>query len=49
MLKSVERLNNVHAAQVLTYMRLAKIHVGLLINFNVPQLRKGVRRVVNGL
>ena len=46
MLKSVERLNNVHAAQVLTYMRLAKIHVGLLINFNVAVLRSGLKRFV---
>jgi GxxExxY protein len=45
-LKSVERLLGVHEAQVLTYMRLAKCPVGLLINFNVPRLVDGVRRLI---
>ena len=45
-LKAVEKLLLIHQAQVLTYMRLAEVPVGLLINFNVPQLRDGIRRFV---
>ena len=45
-LKSVERFCSVHEAQLLTYLRLSKLRVGLLINFNVPVLRKGVVRRV---
>jgi GxxExxY protein len=37
----------VHTAQLLTYLRLTRAPVGLLINFYVPQLRDGIRRVVN--
>lgn len=43
-LKCVEQLLKIHEAQILTYMRLAKIGVGLLINFNVPVLKKGIKR-----
>lgn len=43
-LKCVEQLLKIHEAQILTYMRLAKIRVGLLINFNVPVLKKGIKR-----
>jgi GxxExxY protein len=43
-LKSVEQLLNIHEAQILTYMKLAKVRVGLLINFNVPVLKKGIKR-----
>jgi len=46
-LKSVETLLPIHEAQLLTYLRLAKRRVGLLINFNVPVLKNGlVRRVL---
>jgi GxxExxY protein len=45
-LKSVEQLLKIHEAQVLTYMKLANIKVGLLINFNVDILRKGIRRFI---
>jgi GxxExxY protein len=45
-LKSVDQLLKIHEAQVLTYMKLAAIKVGLLINFNVDVLRKGVKRYV---
>jgi len=45
-LKSVEALAPVHLAQLLTYLRLSKLQRGLLINFNVPRLMDGVRRVV---
>ena len=45
-LKSVERLIDVHEAQVLTYMKLSGCPVGLLINFNVARLKSGIRRFV---
>jgi GxxExxY protein len=48
-LKSIERFEPVHTAQVLSYLRLAKLRVGLLINFHVRRLREGgVKRIVNG-
>lgn len=46
-LKCVERLLPVHEAQLLTYLRLSGLAVGLLINFNVAALRSGLRRLVN--
>lgn len=46
--KSVEALNDVHLAQTLTYMRLGKYKLGLLINFNVSLLKNGIKRVING-
>jgi GxxExxY protein len=45
-LKAVERLNAIHVAQVLSYLRVADVRLGLLINFNVSILRDGVRRVI---
>ena len=45
-LKSIETILPVHAAPVLTYLRLLDKHVGLLINFNVPILKNGIRRCV---
>ena len=46
-LKSMEKILPIHLAQLLTYLRLSHLHVGLLINFNVPVLRQGiVRRVL---
>ncbi len=45
-LKSVERFVAVHEAQLITYLRLSGMHVGLLINFNVPALRRGILRRV---
>lgn len=47
--KAVESLLSIHEAQLLTYLRLGGWKLGLLINFNVPLLRKGLRRIVNGL
>lgn len=44
--KSVEHLLDVHKAQVITYLRLSGLPVGLLINFNVPVLRSGIRRLL---
>jgi|SRR5882672_1475451 len=46
-LKAVEQLLPLHLAQVMTYLKLSGHRVGLLINFNVPHLRQGIRRVVN--
>lgn len=48
-LKSVEGLNDVHLAQILTYLKLSGCKLGLLINFNVAILKNGIRRVVNNL
>jgi iron complex transport system substrate-binding protein len=48
-LKSVERLGPVHGKQVLTYLRLMKLPVGLLINFGAPTLKDGLQRIVNHL
>jgi GxxExxY protein len=45
-IKSVETLLPIHQAQTLTYMRLAKISTGLLINFNVARLQNGIKRFV---
>lgn len=45
-LKAVERVIPVHEAQLLTYMKLTGIHVGLLINFNVPAVKDGIYRRV---
>ena len=44
--KAVEMLLPIHQAQILTYVRLAKIPIGLLINFNVPKLQNGIKRFV---
>lgn len=46
-LKATDSLLPVHEAQLLTYLRLTGCRVGLLINFNVPVLKQGVRRMVN--
>ena len=43
--KAVEQLLPVHLAQVLTYLKLTRLEVGLLVNFNTPVLRHGIRRV----
>ena len=47
-IKSVEALNDVFLAQVLTYLRLSGCKLGLLINFNSAYFKNGVRRVING-
>lgn len=45
-IKSVETLLPIHQAQILTYVRLAKIPIGLLMNFNVTKLQNGIKRFV---
>ncbi|MEB2775867.1 GxxExxY protein [Algoriphagus sp. D3-2-R+10] len=46
-LKAVERTTDIHFAQTLNYVKLGKFRLGLLINFNVPRLKLGIRRVIN--
>ena len=46
-IKSVEALNDIHFAQTLTYLRLGNFRLGLLINFNVPRVKEGIKRVAN--
>jgi len=48
-LKAVEALNDVHLAQILTYLKLSNCKLGMLINFNVSLIKNGIRRVVNKL
>ena len=47
-IKSVEALNDIHLAQILTYMKLGGHKLGLLMNFNVVKLKDGIKRVING-
>ena len=47
--KSVSELAPVHSAQLLTYLRLSKLKLGLLINFNTKLLKDGIHRIVNNL
>jgi GxxExxY protein len=44
--KSVEHLHHLHVAQILSYLRVTGARLGLLINFNVPVLKQGIRRVI---
>ena len=48
-IKSVETISNVHLKQVLTYIRVTDLKLGLLINFNEALIKNGIKRVVNGL
>lgn len=47
-LKSAEYLHSLYMAQTLTYMKLINAKLGLLINFNVPLLKDGIKRIING-
>jgi GxxExxY protein len=47
--KSVEAVADIHVAQLLTYLRLSDLRLGLLLNFNVVHMKDGIRRVVNNL
>ena len=47
-IKTVESLQPIHTAQLLTYLRLKQRWLGLLIHFNVPVLRNGIKRLLNG-
>jgi GxxExxY protein len=48
-IKSVEALNDIHFAQLLTYLKLTNCKLGMLMNFNVALIKNGIRRVVNNL
>lgn len=48
-LKAVETITDVHLAQMLTYLKLSDCKLGMLINFNVVLIKKGIKRVVNNL
>ncbi|MBE9465277.1 GxxExxY protein [Dyadobacter subterraneus] len=48
-IKAVEALNDVHTAQLLTYLKLTNCKLGLLINFNVALIKNGVKRLADGL
>lgn len=48
-IKSVEALAPVHKKQLLTYLRLADMRLGLLINFNVELIKDGIKRIANGM
>lgn len=47
-IKSVDALNDVHLAQILTYLKLSNCKLGYLINFNVTLIKDGIKRVING-
>lgn len=48
-IKSIETINPIHPKQVLTYLRLTDMKLGILINFNEPLLKHGIKRVANNL
>jgi GxxExxY protein len=48
-IKAIEALNDIHLAQILTYLKISGCRLGLLMNFNVLKLTNGIRRVVNNL
>lgn len=48
-LKAVDALESIHNAQLLTYLKLSGCRLGLLLNFNVPVLKRGIKRIVNNL
>ena len=48
-IKAVEALNDIHLAQILTYLKLSDCKLGMLINFNVTLIKNGIKRVVNNL
>lgn len=48
-IKAVERIHSIHEAQMLSYLKLHDKKVGLLLNFHVPVLKSGIKRVVNDL
>ncbi|MDQ7948979.1 MAG: GxxExxY protein [Pedobacter sp.] len=47
-IKAVNELQNIHQAQLITYLKLSGCKLGLLINFNVPQIKSGIKRLING-
>ena len=47
--KSVREIDDIHVAQVISYLRLANLKLGLLLNFNVPVMKRGIKRIANSL
>ena len=47
--KSVRQIEDIHIAQVLSYLRLSRLSLGLLLNFNVPVMKRGIKRIANNL
>lgn len=47
-LKSVEELKDVHFKQLLTYLKIKKLHLGMLVNFNINNINNGIFRIING-
>lgn len=47
-LKAVETVRSIHKSQLLTYLKLSSLRIGLLINFNTVSLRDGIHRIING-
>ena len=47
-IKAVETVRSIHKAQLLSYLRLSNLHLGLLINFNTVSLKDGISRIING-
>ena len=45
-LKAVDSINPIHEAQLLTYLKLTDIRLGLILNFNVPLMKQGIKRMV---
>jgi GxxExxY protein len=48
-IKSVDAINDIHLAQILTYLKLSDCKLGMLINFNVSLIKNGIKRMVNNL
>ncbi|WP_166920070.1 GxxExxY protein [Flavobacterium poyangense] len=48
-IKSIAEISDIHAKQILTYLKITKMKLGLLINFNVPIIKFGIKRVVSNL
>jgi len=48
-LKSVKKIEDIHSKQLLTYLRLSNLKLGLLINFNETLLKNGIKRIINGI
>lgn len=46
-LKVVDSINDIHIAQLLTYLKLSNLHLGYLLNFNVTQMKQGIKRLVH--
>ena len=48
-IKSIEKITEIHAKQIMTYLKITNMKLGLLINFNVPLIKFGITRIVNNL